>query len=147
MNSHQPTMTRPSNRSTELTRSLTSLWTEYSGECPGDAHTEIRGDVVTCTLVNAVGPFEHNMIAPQDHDTVRGIGKLTPAAYRQEAVAAVVRVMRQRVASFVSSHDRDTDVATEVFTLEPAHSRGAPPEDIPAASLSPPPARRAGLSS
>jgi hypothetical protein len=35
-------------------------------------------------------------------------------------------VTRQRVASFVSSHDRDTDVATEVFTLEPSLRRGAP---------------------
>jgi hypothetical protein len=38
-----------------------------------------------------------------------------------------VKLTRQRVASFVSSHDRDTDVATEVFTLEPSLSRGAPP--------------------
>jgi hypothetical protein len=58
--------------------------------------------------------------------TPRGVGKLTPAAYKREAVAAVVRVTRQRVASFVSSHDRETDIATEVFTLEPSLSRGAP---------------------
>jgi hypothetical protein len=38
-----------------------------------------------------------------------------------------VRLTRQRVASFVSSHDRETDVATEVFTLEPSFRRGAPP--------------------
>jgi hypothetical protein len=30
-----------------------------------------------------------------------------------------VRLTRQRVSSFVSSHDADTDVATEIFTLEP----------------------------
>jgi hypothetical protein len=66
------------------------------------------------------------MIAPQTHDTIRGAGKLTPAAYKRDAVAAVVRLTRQRVVAFVSSHDRDTDVATEVFTLEPSLSRGAP---------------------
>jgi hypothetical protein len=66
------------------------------------------------------------MAAAQTRDTVRGVGKLTPAAYKQEAVAAVVRVTRQRVVSFVSSHDRDTDVATEVFTLEPSLRRGDP---------------------
>jgi hypothetical protein len=77
-------------------------------------------------LVDAVGDFDRSMIAPQAHDTARGVGRLTPATYRLEALAAVVRLTRQRVASFISSHDRDTGVATEVFTLEPSLSRGAP---------------------
>jgi hypothetical protein len=112
--------------SAEVTRSLTSLWTRYAGKAPTSGHTEIRGNVVTCALTDAVAAFNRSMIAPQTLDTVRGLGMLTPAAYKQEAVAAVVRVTRQRVASFVSSHDRDTDVATEVFTLEPSLGRGAP---------------------
>lgn len=123
-----PTATRragPSDQSSELTRSLTSLWTEYAGERPGDVNTEVRGNVITCTMADAVGAFNRSMIAPQARDTVRGFGKLTYATYKQEATAAVVRVTSQRVASLVSSHDRDTDVATEVFTLEPSLSRGA----------------------
>jgi hypothetical protein len=112
--------------SAEVTRSLTSLWTRYAGKAPTNGRTEIRGNVVTCVLADAVGAFNRSMIAPQTGDTVSGVGKLTPAAYEQEAVAAVVGVTRQRVASFVSSHDRDTDVATEVFTLEPSLRRGAP---------------------
>jgi hypothetical protein len=92
--------------SAELTKSLTSLRTRYGDKPPIDGRTEIRGNVVTCT--------------------VSGVGKLTPAAYKREAVAAVVRLTRQRVASVASSHDRGTDVATEVFTLEPSLSRGAP---------------------
>jgi uncharacterized protein YbcI len=112
--------------SADLSESLASLWTRYSGKRPTSARTDIRGNVVTCVLVDAVGDFNRNMIAPQAHDTVRGTGKLTPATYKREATAAVVRLTRQRVASFVSSHDRDTDVATEVFTLEPSLLRGAP---------------------
>ena len=98
----------------------------YAGKRPATARTDVRGNVVTCELVDAVGDFNKRMIAPQSRDTVRGVGKLTAAAYRREAVAAVVRLTRQRVASFVSNHDRETDVATEVFTLEPSLSRGAP---------------------
>ena len=112
--------------SAELTGSLTSLWTRYAGKPPTDGRSEIRGNVVTCVLSDAVGDFNKNMIAPQMGDTVRGVGKRTPAAYKREAVEAVVRVTRQRVASFVSDHDRKTDVATEVFILEPSLSRGAP---------------------
>jgi uncharacterized protein YbcI len=110
----------------ELTKSLTSLWTRYAGKRPTGGRTEIHGNVVTYVLADSVGDFNRNMIAPQTRDTVR---ELTPAAYKREAVAAVVRLTRQRVASFVSSHDRDTDVATEVFTLEPSLFRGAPRAD------------------
>jgi hypothetical protein len=117
----------PNGLAAELTESLVSLWTQYAGKAPSDARTEIRGNVVTCVLVDAVGDYNRSMIAPQARDTVQGAGKRTPATYKREAVAAVVRLTRQRVSSFLSSHDRDTDVATEVFTLEPSFSRGAPP--------------------
>ena len=81
------------------------------------------------------------MIAPQAHDTALGVGKLTHATYKREAVAAVVRLTRQRVVSFVSSHDRDTDVATEIFTLEPSFARGSPRVERRSASGSLPPPR------
>jgi hypothetical protein len=110
----------------EITRLIASLWTQYAGTPPTDVRTEIRGNVVTCVLVDAVSDYNRSMIAPQPRDAVQGGEKLTPAAYKRDAVAAVVRVTRQRVARFLSSHDRDTDVATEVFTLEPSLKRGAP---------------------
>jgi hypothetical protein len=113
----------PSGLPAELTKSLVSLWTRYAGRAPTDARTEVRGNVVTCMLIGAVGDYNRRMSARGAPETA---GQLTPAAYKREAVAAVVRLTRQRVASFVSSHDRDTDVATEVFTLEPSLNRGAP---------------------
>ena len=116
----------PNGLAAEITRSLVSLWTQYAGRAPSNARTEIRGNLVTCVLVDAVGDYNRSMVARQTRDTVQGVGKLSPAAYKREAVAAVVRLTRQRVASFVSSHDRDTDVATEVFRLEPSFNRGAP---------------------
>lgn len=121
-----PTARPPNGLPAEITTSLVSLWTRYAGTAPTTARTEIRGNVVTCMLVDAVGDYNRSMGGSQTRDAVAGIGKLTPAAYKREAVAAVVRVTRQRVVSFVSSHDRDTDVATEVFTLEPSLGRGAP---------------------
>ena len=110
----------------ELTGALVSLWTQYAGKPPSRARTEIRGNVVSCVLVDAVGDYNRSMVAREAGDTVAGVANLTPAAYKREAVAVVVRLTRQRVTSFVSSHDRDTDVATEVFTLEPSFNRGAP---------------------
>jgi uncharacterized protein YbcI len=111
----------------ELTKSLVSLWTRYAGKAPRRAQTEIRGNVVTCVLVDAVADYNRSMTTPRARDTVQGAeGELTAASYKRDAMAVVVRLTRQRVASFVSSHDRDTDVATEVFTLVPSLKRGAP---------------------
>ena len=128
--------------SAELTKSFVSLWTQYAGKPPTDARTEIHGNVVTCVLADGVGDFNQSMIAPQTGDTVGGLGN--PAAYKRDAVAAVVRLTRQRVASFMSSHDRDTDVATEVFTLEPSLGRGASRAVRRSANGSLPPPRASG---
>jgi hypothetical protein len=110
----------------ELTESLTSIWTRYAGKRPSNGRTEVHGNVVTCRLIDAVSDFDKSMNAPQTGDGVGGAEKLTPAGYKRDAVAAIARLTRQRVESFVSSHDRDTDVATEVFTLEPSLGKGRP---------------------
>jgi uncharacterized protein YbcI len=119
-------MTALPTMSSEVTRSLGSLWRRYTGKPPTNGRTEICGNVVTFVLPDAVGDFNKRMIAEQTEDTVRGVGKLTLADYKRDAVAAVTGVTRQRVASFLSSHDRDTDVATEIFTLEVSLLRGRP---------------------
>jgi hypothetical protein len=103
----------------EITRSFTTLWARYAGVPPSDVRTELRGDVVTCVLVNAVEAFESRTTDPRSRDATRGKSELTLVGYKLEAVETVVRLTRQRVASFLSSHDRDTNVATEIFTLEP----------------------------
>jgi hypothetical protein len=116
----------PIGLSAKVSDALQSLWTQYADEQPSDVRTEIRGNVITCRLVDAVGVFNRNMDAPQSHDTAREVGRPTLADYKRDAVAAIVGLTRQRVSSFVSSHDRDTDVATEVFTLEPSLGLGRP---------------------
>jgi hypothetical protein len=62
---------------TEITRSLVSLWAQYAGKPPTNARTEIRGNIVTCVLVDAVGDFNQSMVASQTRDAVLGTGKLT----------------------------------------------------------------------
>jgi hypothetical protein len=111
---------------TEITDAFVSLWTDYAGTPPTDARTEVHGNVVTCVLVDAVAAFDERIGASQADDSIADAEKLTPADYKSDAVAAIVRLTRQRVSSFLSSHDGDTDVATEIFTLEPSLSRGRP---------------------
>ena len=102
----------------QITGSLASLWARYAGDPPSDVRTELRGDVVTCVLVDAVAAFEKRSGGqPARENAAGGSGAL--ASYKAEAVETIVRLTRQRVSSFVSSHDRETNVATEIFTLEP----------------------------
>lgn len=139
--SHPATMRLPNGMPAEIAKELASLWTEYAGKRPTSVRADVRGNVVTCTLVDAVDDFDRSMVAPQAQDTVRGAGKLTSDGYKRDATAAVVRLTRQRVLSLISSHDRDTDVATEIFTLEPSLSRGAPRAERRFAHASWPPPR------
>ena len=112
----------PTGLPAQITRSLSSLWTRYAGDPPSDVRTELRGDIVTCVLVDAVDAFDKGLARPSVQEG-HGDGSPTLAGYKSEAVQTVVRLTRQRVTSFVSSHDRETDVATEVFTLEPPPRR------------------------
>ena len=112
--------------STQITESLGLLWTRYAGAAPSAVRTELRGDVVTCVLVDAVGAFEKRTTPPRDKEDPSD-AKQSLGGYKEEAIEAITRLTRQRVSAFLSSHDRDTDVATEVFELESSlRYRGLP---------------------
>jgi uncharacterized protein YbcI len=130
-NGERPKLNPAAASPAELSKSLTTLWTDYAGTAPSAVRTEIRGNVVTCVLTDAVADFNHGMVTPQTGDTVRRSGMHDRRRYERAAVAAVGRLTNLRVAAFLSSHDGDTDVATEVFTLEPLLST----EAVPAASV------------
>lgn len=98
----------------DITDALVAVWIRYSGKRPVAARTEIRDNVITCVLVDAVGDYDVGLIAAE----TQGAGRLRSAAYKSDAAAMVANLTGRRVTSFLSSHDPDTDVATETFTLE-----------------------------
>ena len=110
--------------SADITAALVALWVDYAGVPPTDAHTHIDGNTVTCVLVDGVSAF--NIATDRTLDGYKPHGVATTLAdYKLEAASEVTRVTHQRVTSFLSSHDPDTNVATETFTLEASLSRGA----------------------
>ena len=122
---HGPSASMTPTLSADVTRALVALWIDYAGVSPTDAHTRIDGNTVTCVLVDGVADFNIATDRTLDGYKPQGVAA-TLADYKLEAVSEVTRVTRQRVTSFLSSHDPDTDVATETFTLESSLSRGAP---------------------
>lgn len=115
--------------SLDITENMVALWTRYAGRGPTSAYTGIRGNTVTTSLVDAVANFERRIPMPKSES-----GKaMTLESYKREAVAMVGRLTHQRVASLVSTHDKQTDIATEVFQLEESLVNGrAPSRENPA---------------
>jgi hypothetical protein len=131
--------------SAQITRAVGQLWTRYAGVAPSAVRTELNGDVVTCVLVDAVDAFEKRTTAApgRGREAKPSDADLSLGHYKTEAIAAITRLTRQRVSAFLSSHDRDTDVATEVFELDPSLGyRGLPARERRArlsAAPAPPP--------
>jgi hypothetical protein len=97
----------------------------------------VRGEVVTCVLVDAVAAFQGRTSSSADRRGATDLD-LTPAHYAVDAVEVITRLTRQRVTSFISSHDPETDVATEVFELEtPASRRPYPSRNLRYAQFRP----------
>ena len=116
----QKTMRGGASSTTRISEAIRQVWANYSPSRPCTVRTEISGDVVTCQIVDAVATFDRAIAAPGSY-----LVRPTLDTYKKDAIAAVVGVTRQRVTRLMSSHDRDTDVATEVFMLEPSARSGS----------------------
>jgi hypothetical protein len=132
--------------STQINTSFGQLWSRYAGVAPSAVRTELRGDIVTCVMVDAVEAFERRTTGPPEPtDAPDADGSL--ADYKVEAVETITRLTRQRVSAFLSSHDLETDVATEIFELESSPRFRGPPVNSHDARLraeAAPPPRAAG---
>ena len=109
----------------EISSSLGSLWNNYAGSRPTEVSTTIRDAKVRCTLTGCVNEFDEALDLAGKEDLAAGERRLTMYTFRREAMEAVTRITHRRVLAFVSNHDPDTDVATEVFIIDspPARTR------------------------
>jgi uncharacterized protein YbcI len=99
----------------EITDALVAIWIHYAGKSPADARTDIRDNVVTCVLIDAVSDYDSALGKRSASSSASG---LSDASYKSEAAAKVAELMGRPVTSLISSHDLDTNAATETFTLE-----------------------------
>jgi uncharacterized protein YbcI len=102
----------------EITDALVAIWVRYAGTPPATARTAIRDNVVTCVLIDGVSDFDSGLVASDEESAGSSDSRLTDATYKSEAAATVAGLMGRPVTSLISSHDLDTNAATETFTLE-----------------------------
>ncbi len=102
----------------KISDSLAVVWKRYAGRRPMDVETAVRGNRICCVLKDSVRGFDEGLTTAESGDDGKPLPARTIAQYRREAVDAVTRTTRRRVMAFVSDHDRNSDVATEVFILD-----------------------------
>jgi len=110
-----PTPSKPQpDLSTQLTRSLTSVWNQNCGAKPSATNTELSSERVKFVLSDAIaGPPAEPVGDGEDAratDTVR---------YRNEAIATVRRITGRRVLGYIPVRNKKTDVASDTYILEP----------------------------
>ena len=103
----------------QITVAISAILAEYSGGAePTEARTVIRGSIVTTSMTDVVGALAANLDKNQPEDGIEGVDSHTRAGYERAVIAAVAELTDQRVTAFTSTHDRESDVAVERFSLE-----------------------------
>lgn len=113
----QPLAEAPASVSTEIDRSLASVWARYVGARPSQSETEVESGVVRWVLPNGTSEFEDGMTVDLDDDAPDQ-PRRTMAGYKRDTAAVVARITRCRVAAMISKHDAKSGIATEVFVLD-----------------------------
>jgi uncharacterized protein YbcI len=102
-----------------ISDSLALVWREHTGRKPPGSRTYIREDLVVCVLRGGMSPYEKQLISQEEDPVVWTMREHMQAAVEHDEVAEVERLTGRRVTSFLSDHDTKSDVAAELFLLEP----------------------------
>lgn len=102
-----------------ISNSLALVWREHTGRKPPGARTYIREDLVLCLLRGGMSPYEKQLISHEENPMVWTMREHMQTAVQHDEVAEVERLTGRRVMSFLSDHDTKSDVAAELFLLEP----------------------------
>ena len=110
-----------------ISDSLALVWRERTGRKPPGARTYISGDAVVCLIRGGMSPYEKRLI-DEENPAVWTMREHMRIAVEADEVAEVERLTGRRVVSFLSDHDTGSDLAAELFVLEPLSGRDHRPE-------------------
>ena len=103
----------------QITLAISAILADYAGGAePTEARTVIRGNVVTTSMTDVVAALEANLNKEQPENGIEGVNSRTKAGYERAVIAAVNDLTDARVTALTSTHDRESDVAVERFSLD-----------------------------
>jgi hypothetical protein len=98
---------------TQIARSLGSLWQRVAGTRPRSTSIEMGTDTIRCVIEEGAPDS-----APGEHDET-----LESARFRHDASAAVRRATGRRVVAFIAERDGQTGTSRQTFILDRPRER------------------------
>ncbi len=103
-----------------LSKEIVRIYKDQFGRGPTKVRSHYAGsDILVCVLENTFTPAERSLQAMGEHQRLRDMRIFFQYASTAEFTDAVERVTGRRVKSFISGIDTNTDIACEMFVLEP----------------------------
>lgn len=128
-----PTESRRDDRSgqlTQVTRAMIAIYREQYGRGPTHARTYYTGpDAITCLLSGSLTPVERTIVKMGEDQRLRDIRALFQYAAEDTFRAAVESITGRVVTGFISGIDAGSDIASEMFLLEPLPGSETAAED------------------
>jgi uncharacterized protein YbcI len=104
----------------QVSNEMVRIYKEQFGRGPTRVRTDFAGpDAILCTLQDTFTPAERNLVKLGEHARLRDVRMFFQYASEEEFRTAVENVTGRKVWSFVSGLDARTDLAIELFYLEP----------------------------
>jgi uncharacterized protein YbcI len=107
-----------------ISREMVVLMKDYLGRGPTRARTYVRDNVIVVVLQDTMTKAEHKLVEDGKADAVREVRRVFQETLRHETSEAIERLTERKVISFLSDHDVQTDMAAEIFLLEPLPEDG-----------------------
>ena len=108
-----------------LSNAMVRIYKEQFGRGPTKVRSHFAGpDALVCLLEHTFTPAEKNLQAMGEHKLLRDTRTFFQYASTAEFINAVEQTTGRTVRSFISGIDTNTDVAAELFVLEPRQLDG-----------------------
>jgi uncharacterized protein YbcI len=114
-----------------VSQAIVRIHAEHYGKGATQAKTYAWDNLLVTVLRDVLTVAERTLVDVGRSDTVRDVRTTFQCTMQETFCAAVERLTRRRVHSFMSQVDPQTGLGVEVFVLEPLD--GAPPEPGPPA--------------
>ncbi len=104
----------------EISNAMVQIYKDQFGRGPTKVRTHYAGpDTLVCLLEHTFTPAERNLQAMGEHQRLRDIRLLFQYAETSRFTAPIERITGRKVKGFISGIDTNTDIACELFVLEP----------------------------
>jgi uncharacterized protein YbcI len=105
----------------QISAAMMSVYSEQFGREPARAHSHyIDRDSIACFLRGTLTRAERRLSTLDEHQRLRDMRMLFQYSAEDDFRDAVEQITGRVVVSFISGIDTKSDIASEIFMLEPA---------------------------